>query len=129
MRITLLASLLCVAQPAASHAQALQHGKYIVEQIGMCADCHTPRDDQGNLVAPESLHGAPIGFRPLHPMPFAEQAPRIAGLPANWTPQQTATFLSTGKRPDGTFARPPMPAYRLSTEDAWAVVTYLKSLK
>jgi mono/diheme cytochrome c family protein len=129
MRIVPLIGLLCGLLPAAAGAQSVTHGKYIVTQVGMCADCHTPRDATGQLIADQALHGAPIGFRPQHPMPFAEQAPAIAGLPAHFTPEQTATFLETGKRPDGSMARPPMPQYRMSKQDAWSVVRYLKTLK
>jgi cytochrome c553 len=129
MRFILLIGLACAALPAAAGAQSLARGKYIVEHVGMCVDCHTPRDPSGQPIATQHLHGAPIGFRPMHPMPFAEQAPPIAGLPAHYTPAQMATFLQTGVRPDGSMARPPMPPYRLSKDDAWSVVDYLKSLK
>lgn len=129
MRRIVLASLVWATLPIAVDAQTLARGKYLVERVGLCADCHTPRDADGQLIAAESLHGAPIGFRPLHPMPFAEQAPALAGLPSHYTPDQMATFLQTGNRPDGSRPRPPMPPYRFSKEDAWAVVDYLKSLK
>jgi cytochrome c553 len=121
--------LLCGLLPTAAGAQSLAHGKYLAQQLGMCGDCHTPRDATGQLIVDRTLHGAPIGFRPLHPMPFAEQAPALAGLPAHYTAAQTATFLETGKRPDGSMAKPPMPPYRMSKADAWSVVQYLKSLK
>jgi cytochrome c553 len=129
MRAVLLASLACLALPIAGHAQSVQHGRYIVQQMGMCNDCHTPRNAKGELIAAEALHGAPLGFHPDHPMPWAASAPRIAGLPAKWTLQQTATFLHTGKRPDGSYPLPPMPGYRMDTNDAWSVALYLKTLK
>lgn len=129
MRAVLLASLACLALPALAHAQSAQRGRYIVEHVGMCNDCHTPRTQKGDLIVAETLHGAPLGFQPIHPMPFATAAPRIAGLPAGWTLAQTATFLHTGKRPNGTNPMPPMPEYRLDTNDAWSVALYLKSLK
>jgi hypothetical protein len=44
------------------------------------------------------------------------------------TEAQAITFLQTGKRPDGTQPRPPMPEFRLDEADATAVVAYLKSL-
>jgi mono/diheme cytochrome c family protein len=110
-------------------AQSVERGKYIVERVGMCNDCHTPRDAKGRLVATQNLKGAPIGFRPLVEMPWADHAPPIAGLPASWTPAQMAHFLQTGKRPDGSSPRPPMPGYRLSQQDAWSVTDYLRHLK
>ena len=95
----------------------------------MCNDCHTPHDDKGELITSKALQGAPIGFQPLHPMPWANAAPPIAGLPANFTPAQMVTFLETGKRPDGSMPLPPMPAYRFSHTDALALTAYLRSLK
>ncbi len=44
------------------------------------------------------------------------------------TAEQAAAFLSTGRRPDGTTARPPMPAFRFNDGDARAAVAYLQSL-
>ncbi|HET8995929.1 MAG TPA: c-type cytochrome [Acetobacteraceae bacterium] len=128
MRAILLGGALCLAMTCAAQAQ-IARGKYIVERVGMCGDCHTPRDAKGEPIASKALQGAPLGLRPVHPMPFADAAPRIAGLPENWTLAQAATFLETGKRPNGTEPMPPMPPYRLSKDDALAVATYLKSLK
>lgn len=124
----LAAAIPSLAVSAGAAAQSAR-GKYLVEQVVLCGDCHTPRDAKGELIAAEALHGAPLGLRPVHPMPFADQAPRLAGLPAHYTPAQFAHFLQTGKRPDGSGAMPPMPPYRLSKEDAWAVTDYIKSLK
>jgi mono/diheme cytochrome c family protein len=129
MRSILLIGLLGAVAPAAAHAQSIERGKYLVERVGMCSDCHTPRDATGQTIAAQALQGAPISFRPMHSMPFAEQAPSIAGLPTHYSPVQVATFLQTGKRLDGSMARPPMPPYRMSKTDAWSVVRYLQSMK
>jgi hypothetical protein len=75
----------------------------------------------------EEWAGAPIDFTSSLPMPWAEMAPPIAGLPT-MTDQQAVRYLMTGDKPDGTQSRPPMPEYRLTREDAMAVVAYLKSL-
>lgn len=128
MRNAMLIALLCLAIPAAAGAQSVARGKYIVERTSMCADCHTPHDEKGQLVLARSLQGAPLGVQPIHPMPWADTAPPIAGLPAKFTAAQTVTFLETGKRPDGSMAKPPMPPYRFSHEDALAVTAYLKTL-
>ncbi|MCG6926036.1 MAG: hypothetical protein LJF30_12075 [Acidobacteria bacterium] len=102
-------------------------GRYIAESVGMCQDCHSPRNDEGAFVVSEWLGGAPIGFAPLGAMPWADAAPPIAGLPT-MTDDQAVLFLTTGEKPDGSSARPPMPEYRMSREDAQAVVAYLRSL-
>lgn len=104
-------------------------GSYLVNRLGMCTDCHTPRDQTGQLRRDAMLQGAPIDLEPLHPIPgFAKYAPSIAGGPANYTEAQLVTFLETGKRPGGSFAAPPMPPYRMDPADASAVAAYLRSL-
>jgi cytochrome c553 len=129
MRFIYWAAALSLVAVSGVRAQSLPQGKYIVEGVGMCGDCHTPRDQTGAPIAAQALQGAPIGFRPTHPMPFAEHAPGLAGLPGHYTEAQLVTFLQTGKRPDGSLARPPMPPYRMSADDAKSVAAYLKSLK
>jgi mono/diheme cytochrome c family protein len=121
--------ILCLGIPVSAGAQSVSHGKYIVERASMCNDCHTPRDDKGQLIVSQTLQGAPIGSAPLHPMPWAAVAPPIAGVPANFSTEQMVTFLQTGKRPDGSFPRPPMPPYRFSHADAAAITAYLRTLK
>jgi mono/diheme cytochrome c family protein len=129
MRQHLLTALLCLVIPATAGAQSLARGKYLVENTSLCNDCHTPRDEKGQLIMARALQGAPIGSQPIHPMPWAAVAPPIAGLPGNYTPEQMVTFLQTGKRPDGSMPMPPMPPYRFSREDAQAVTAYLRSMK
>lgn len=129
MRQHLLTALLCLAVPAAAGAQSIARGKYIVEGTSMCNDCHTPRDDKGQSITSKALQGAKLDVQPMHPMPWADTAPPIAGLPANYTQAQMVTFLQTGKRPDGSMPRPPMPPYRFSHTDALSLTAYLRSLK
>jgi cytochrome c553 len=129
MRQYLLTTLLCLVIPATAGAQSVARGKYLVEGTSMCNDCHTPRDEKGQLVLSKALQGAILGVQPIHPMPWADTAPPIAGLPANYTPAQMVTFLQTGKRPDGSMPRPPMPPYRFSRTDAVSLTAYLRSLK
>jgi mono/diheme cytochrome c family protein len=113
------------AKPSASIAR----GKYIVNNVGSCNDCHTPIDKKGQPITGQYLKGAPLMFKPTVPVPgWMSVAPGIAGLPG-WTDEQGIEFLTTGKKPDGGMAAPPMPAIRLNKADASAVVAYLKSLK
>ncbi len=112
-----------------SHAQLLVRGKYLVTQAAPCGDCHTPRDARGQPNPDKPLEGAPIGFKPLHPIPgWKTRAPAIAGLPKGWSYDQTVYFLKTGIKPDGKQAGPPMPAFRFDEEDAQAIATYLQTL-
>ncbi len=103
-------------------------GRYLVEKVGMCADCHSPRNEKGGFIHERWLSGSPLGFAPTVPMPWIPFAPPIAGLPT-MTDAQAISFLQDGKRPDGSTPLPPMPAFRFNAEDARAVTAYLKSLK
>ena len=115
------------AEPA-KDAQ-IKHGQYLVERVGMCGDCHTPRNEKGELVMNSWLLGNVLEFKPMHPMPFAPVAPPIAGLPTYATDELAVRFLETGTNAAGKMALPPMPQYRLDHEDAVSVVAYLRSLK
>lgn len=112
---------------AAARAQ-LARGRYLVQRVGICSDCHTPRDAKGQLIEAKALQGAPIIFKPIVPLPgWAAVSVPIAGLPG-FTDAQAIRFLTTGKDVSGKFAPPPMPAYRFTRRDAEAVVAYLRSL-
>jgi mono/diheme cytochrome c family protein len=110
-------------------AAQIERGRYLVENVGMCSDCHTPRTTRGELDHSQWLHGELIHFKPDHPMPFAAIAPPIAGLPGYATDAAAAKFLETGTNSLGKLAMAPMPPFRFNHEDALAVVAYLRSLK
>lgn len=115
------------SKPAASSAK-VGHGKYIVESVGMCGDCHTAVNEKGEPIPGKMLKGAALHFKPLDPVPnWADKAPKIAGLPG-WTEADAVKFLMTGVAYNGLPGRPPMPRYRMNREDAEAVVAYLMSL-
>ena len=133
--VLLLVTSALAADPAAKGApkggvtpQQITRGKYLVERVGLCIDCHSPRDQKGQYVPGQTLQGAPLGFKNTVPMPkWAEVAPPLAGLPG-WTEAQVVTLLTTGKDQKGEPPDPPMPPYRMSKEDATAVAAYLASL-
>ena len=115
---------------APSSDPGIERGRYLVEKVAMCGQCHTPRDAKGELRMAEWLHGAPVPL--LTPDGYAKKwaykAPRIAGLPQYKDDAELITFLTTGKNRDGKEAMPPMPPYRMSEADAQAIADYLRSL-
>lgn len=116
-------------KPRSASAAAVARGKYLVEGIGMCGDCHTPRNEKGEPVKEQWLKGAPLDFKPAVPIPvWAEKSVNIAGLPG-WEKDSAIRFLMTGIAYNGLPARPPMPQYRYNQQDAEAIVAYLKSLE
>ena len=121
-------------QPATNHAATgattaeIERGKYLVENVAMCVECHTPRDSQGALRKDAWLAGAPIWIRPVAPIPnWADHAPSLAGWPS-FTEEQGERILEKGTGPEGEELRPPMHIYHMKHEDAKAIIAYLKSL-
>ncbi len=107
---------------------SLARGKYLVEAVAKCGDCHTPDNEKGEPIKDKWLQGAPLTFKPSVPLAdWADKAPGIAGLPG-WEGDAAIKTLMTGVRPNGKPLRPPMPEYHLNHADAVAVVAYLKSL-
>jgi len=100
----------------------------VVDSVAMCGTCHTPHTNSGAPDAAHYLEGAPLWLSPA--MPIAEwplRAPRLAGIPSG-TDAELTTLLTTGIWKDGKRLRPPMPQFRMTREDAEAVIAYLRSL-
>lgn len=107
----------------------IERGRYLVHDVAMCVQCHSPRDDDGNLEPQRLLQGGRIPVEsPYRNIVWGFEAPPLAGLPG-WEPEQVVTLLMTGHRPNGRSPRPPMPPFRLSEDDARAIVAYLSSRK
>ena len=110
----------------------VERGKYLVENAGMCADCHTPMVN-GKPDASKHLKGATIGFQPIGEVPgWHKTSPDISStspLFQRWGEDGLKKFLQTGLNPRGHGADPPMPQYRFSADDAAAIVAYLKTVK
>ena len=108
-------------------------GKYLVEEVAKCADCHTPHLATGELDKDNWLKGAKLAFAPSVPIPdWHATAPDLTPtgrIWSNWGEAKLVQFLNTGLAPHGKPAGPPMPMYTMKTADAKAIVAYLKSLK
>jgi mono/diheme cytochrome c family protein len=116
------------AAPASATAPNLEHGRYIVERVVMCYECHSARDPQGNIVAGTRFKGGAMPMRPTWPGDWPLQIPRIAGLPG-YTDEEAMRLLTQGAiKRDGTQLRYPMPRFRMTPQDAADVIAYLRSL-
>lgn len=127
LSLTLAVSVVLSRAESPDRAPLINRGRYLVENVGLCSDCHTPHNEKGQLVRERLLLGSVLPFAPTVPMPWSPAAPPIAGLPT-MTEAQAVVFLQTGQRPDGSRPRPPMPEFRFDGADAAAVAAYLKSL-
>jgi hypothetical protein len=120
------------AQSKSANAQTnskseIERRRYLVEEVAKCAECHTPRDEQGNLKKEAWLQGAPIWITPVRPIQkWADRAPALAGFPS-FTEQEGERVLEKGTGPQGEVLRPPMHIYHMKHEDAKAIIVYLSS--
>jgi mono/diheme cytochrome c family protein len=127
-----LAVLALVSAAASARAETpVERGRYLVETIAGCGNCHTPRGPGGVFADGKHLAG---GFV-IDEKPFRAVASNITpdketGI-GNWTDAQLAKAIREGIRPDGSLIGPPMPFElyrRLSDTDLNAMVAYLRTV-
>jgi len=118
------------AAPAAQSAGgSAEHGRYIVHEVAQCVQCHSPRDEQGNIIESREFDGAPVHFRPPWPNDWAIYAPRNKGLPG-YDDAAAIRLLTEGAiGRDGRQLRPPMPRFHMSKQDASDVIAYMRSVR
>lgn len=116
----------------AADSDNLARGKYLVEEVGKCQECHTPRLETGELDKTKWLKGTTLDFAPMHEVKgWHKASPNLTSsgtLFQRWKEEGMVKFFETGLGPKGNKADPPMPAYTLSHDDAQAITAYLKSL-
>ncbi|WP_211841822.1 c-type cytochrome [Massilia eburnea] len=126
----LFACAVLSAQAAVAADAKLVRGKYLVEGVLACANCHAVRDKTGAVIAEKGMAG---GFEFAEEM-FKSYASNITpdretGI-GKWTDAQLAKAIREGIRPDGSLIGPPMPIqfYRsLSDADLAATIRYLRA--
>jgi len=117
----------------ATKSKAWNRGAYLVNALGHCGECHTPRAPHGVVQREQHLFGNDNG-------PEGEPVPGIRsdgedgdGI-AEWTASEIATYLSSGEDPDFDFAGGAMvdviedSTSKLSDDDRAAIAEYLKDL-
>lgn len=114
---------------ATSGNAQLERGRYLVEALGHCDACHTPRNGVGGPLEGVWLAGAP---NPDGDGNVPNITPHEAGL-ADWTAADIAYYLESGFTPEYDTVGGSMVAVqenfaRLSAEDRAAVAAYLKAI-
>jgi mono/diheme cytochrome c family protein len=113
--------------PDAARSTQWNRGAYLVNGLGHCAECHSPRNLLGGIVEKQRFAGGPNpegeGF-----VPNITQR----GL-GEWSANDIADFLKTGEMPDGDsagglMARVIRNTSQLPAADRAAIAEYLKSL-
>jgi mono/diheme cytochrome c family protein len=113
--------------PDAAHSVQWNRGAYLVNSLGHCAECHSPRNFLGGIITAQRFAGGPN--------PEGEGwVPNITqkGI-GDWSEKDIAYFLETGTTPDddsagGSMARVIKNTSQLPDEDRAAIADYLKSL-
>jgi mono/diheme cytochrome c family protein len=113
--------------PDASRSAQWNRGAYLMNSLGHCAECHSPRNFLGGIIKAQRFAGGPN--------PEGEGwVPNITqkGL-AEWSVKDIDYFLETGQTPDGDSAGGSMVRVikntsQLPASDRAAIADYLKSL-
>jgi mono/diheme cytochrome c family protein len=137
IRSTALVAALAVCASSANAQTVLQRGKYLVNTIMACGNCHTPKDPNGAPILERELSGGLVFTIPPFNGTAANITPdRETGI-GNWSDDDIKRALTHGTRP--TNARlPGVPLAALMAagffkallpEDQTAVVAYLRSVK
>jgi mono/diheme cytochrome c family protein len=130
-RGAVLGFVILLAAPTTAMAQgSLERGRYLVDTVMTCHNCHTPKGPNG----PQFDKALSGGLRFDEP-PFDATASNITpdrdtGI-GNWSDAEIKTALQEGKRPAGHQLAEVMPSgfYKILTpSDLDSIVIYLRSL-
>lgn len=111
-------------QPA--ETPELERGRYLVEALAHCGECHTPRTALGGLDTSRWMAGAPN--------PSGQgNIPGLTPDQFDWSATDIAYYLETGFTPDfdsagGSMASVVENMARLSAQDRAAIAAYIKAL-
>jgi mono/diheme cytochrome c family protein len=128
-----MAALAMAFAAASARAETpAERGRYLVETIAGCGNCHTPRGPGGAFADGKHLAG---GFV-IDEKPFRAVASNITPHPEDglgkWTDAEIKRAITEGISKSGTKLYPPMPYAlyaKVTDDDLDAIVAYLRSLK
>ena len=121
--------VIATALPAAAQS-ATERGRYLVEVLGACGNCHTPKGPQGDLPGKHLAGGFELDDS------FGRWiTPNITPDPetgiGRWTDDEVIRAIREGRGRDGKTLGPPMPFdlyRRLADSDVKAMVAYLRTV-
>ena len=127
--VAIVLLLVLFAAPARAETQ-LERGRYLVETLAGCGNCHTPRGPNGPLKDKKFAGGEIIKHEDFTAV-VANITPDPETGIGRWTDREIITAIREGRRPDGSLIGPAMPSrsYRhLADGDVEAIVAYLHSV-
>jgi len=108
--VAIVLLLVMFAEPSRAESQ-LERGRYLVETVAACGNCHTPKGPNGPLTD-KKLAGGDI----IKHADFTAATPNITPDPetgiGKWTDHQIFAAIREGRRPDGTLIGPAMTSKR-----------------
>ena len=124
-------ALLCgVAAAQAQSGAAMARGKYLVDTLMTCHNCHTPRGPNGPMFDKALSGGMRFNEPPFDVTASNLTSDKETGL-GSWSVDDIKKLLTTGVRPNGISVANVMPTgfYRILTpRDLDAIATYIHSL-
>ncbi len=108
----------------------LERGKYLVEGIAACGNCHTARDAKGQRIPAQGLSGGWVFDTPGFKAYASNITPDADTGIGKWTNVQLVKAIREGVRPDGSIIGPPMPTAFLrdvSDADVAAIIAYMRA--
>ncbi|MDA0229718.1 MAG: cytochrome c [Proteobacteria bacterium] len=116
--------------PDAPFTKPEERGRYLVDVLGHCAECHTPRNMAGGLKRGKTLAGSRYGPGGTVPNITPDTETGIGA----WSIGDLVFFFQTGLKPDGDDVQGEMRDViedglrHLSKEDLLAIATYLQTV-
>jgi mono/diheme cytochrome c family protein len=114
-----------------SREEMVAHGKYLVETIAGCGNCHTQRNPDGTFMDDKRYAGAFVIEEPVFKAYAKNITPdRETGI-GTWSEDDIVKAIREGVRPDGRVLGPPMSFiwYRyMSDTDAYSIAAFLKTV-
>jgi mono/diheme cytochrome c family protein len=122
--------------PPQAPKAGVERGRYLVDHVSLCGDCHTPRNFLGVPKPSLYMAGASQDIGPL-----GEAVPNVTPDPetgiGKWTREEIAELLITGTKPDldnvqglmeEVIQGAPHGYKDMKKDDALAIADYLKSI-
>jgi mono/diheme cytochrome c family protein len=115
-------------RPDPQQSAAVNRGAYLVQALGHCGECHTPRNFLGGPKRDRYLAGAKM------PEGGAKAANLTPARLKQWSDAELADILSSGLLPDGDVLGETMgevvqnTTSQLTKSDLQAVIVYLRSI-
>ena len=111
-------------EPAQGKSEAWKRGQYMVEVLGHCGECHTPRGLPGAMELDKRLTGGILNGYLAPSLLATDLAAR------GWNEQDLSTFLKHGMSAQGTMFNEMFPVFHNSTQglsdtDLAAMATFL----